>query len=274
MRPDRALRPERLWRAFLRLVIAALSVVLLLAVFLSLFPGALVPLLELLPGHVAIPELGDVPPEPRLDAALAHPLPGGYTAFTGVVAGMPTACNFLLELEDGQRVGVGTAHAVPYLPADSSVVFRAADGEIAARMGRRIAIGQEFRGQQLNLDYALWLVEDVAGGIVPLRPDPRGQAQPGERIMVFGRADDGAGYGAGGSQRRAGVVMAADLDVTWLKMEDAFDPRGYSGCPVVSTHTGQVIGMAVAGSRKSPVILGLHPIGSLVEKAEAALAEE
>ena len=266
---EEAVRSSWLWRAFLRLVIALLALVLAFSLLLALDPGVLALVITLLPGKVAIPSLGPLPPEPRIDAPRGE-LPGGYVAFTGVVAGMPTACNFLLELDDGQRLGVGTAHAVKIMPADASVVFRAADGAAAARMGRRIAFGEEFLGEQLDMDYALWLVRSVDEGITSLHPDPRGQAQPGERVMLYGRAVDGAG----GSLRRAGAVMSVRLGVTWVQMEEDFDPSGYSGCPVVSAYTGQVVGMAAAGSRTDPVILGLHPVGSLVEKAQAALSGE
>lgn len=55
-------------------------------------------------------------------------------------------------------------------------------------------------------------------------------------------------------------------------LEDSFNPAGYSGCPVVSQHTGRLVGMAVAGEDQHPVVMGLHPVGSLVEKALAAFA--
>jgi hypothetical protein len=51
-----------------------------------------------------------------------------------------------------------------------------------------------------------------------------------------------------------------------------------SGSPVLSHHTGQVVGMAIAASPRHfrplvwryRVLIGLHPIGSIVEKAQAA----
>ena len=64
--------------------------------------------------------------------------------------------------------------------------------------------------------------------------------------------------------------MKVTPDATWIQLDEAINPNGFSGCPVVSQHTGQVIGMAVAGSTNPPTRMGLHPIGSLVEKAKAA----
>jgi hypothetical protein len=67
------------------------------------------------------------------------------------------------------------------------------------------------------------------------------------------------------------VVLSSTSEKTWIQLDDSFEPGGYSGCPVVSQFTGRVIGMAVSGADRSPVIMGLHPVGSLVEKAQAAL---
>jgi hypothetical protein len=54
-------------------------------------------------------------------------------------------------------------------------------------------------------------------------------------------------------------------------MDERFDPSLMSGSPLVSQHTGQVVGMAVAASpRRTRLYLGVHPIGSIVEKAESA----
>jgi hypothetical protein len=71
-----------------------------------------------------------------------------------------------------------------------------------------------------------------------------------------------------------GVVVSASAEATWIQLEDSFDPAGYSGCPVISRHTGRLVGMAVAGADQHPVMMGLHPAGSLVEKATAALRKD
>ena len=66
--------------------------------------------------------------------------------------------------------------------------------------------------------------------------------------------------------------MKVTPEATWVQLEGSFEPAGYSGCPVVSQYTGRLIGMSVAGANRHPVLIGLHPVGSLVEKARAALA--
>jgi hypothetical protein len=44
-----------------------------------------------------------------------------------------------------------------------------------------------------------------------------------------------------------------------------------SGSPFVSEHTGNVVGMAIsAGQSEFGLMIGMHPIGSLVNKAEGA----
>jgi hypothetical protein len=54
-------------------------------------------------------------------------------------------------------------------------------------------------------------------------------------------------------------------------MDGAFNPGLMSGSPLVSQHTGQVVGMAVAASRRiNRLLIGIHPIGSLVRLAGSA----
>jgi hypothetical protein len=57
----------------------------------------------------------------------------------------------------------------------------------------------------------------------------------------------------------------------WVAMDGWFSPGLLSGSPVVSQHTGQAVGMAIAVSlRRYRLFLGLHPIGSIVRLAESA----
>jgi hypothetical protein len=54
-------------------------------------------------------------------------------------------------------------------------------------------------------------------------------------------------------------------------MDDTFEPGLMSGSPIVSLHTGDVVGMAlVAGQRQGHTVIGMHPIRSLVNKGLAA----
>jgi len=82
-----------------------------------------------------------------------------------------------------------------------------------------------------------------------------------------------SGQGDGNGNRRVleGTVQSVNDEAVWVVMDDAFEPSGMSGSPFVSQHTGQAIGMAIATThRAGKVLLGLHPIGSIVRKAEAA----
>ena len=68
-----------------------------------------------------------------------------------------------------------------------------------------------------------------------------------------------------------GTVQTAADQAVWVLMDDDFDPSGLSGSPFVSQYTGKVVGMAIATTRRGgKVLLGLHPIGSLVQRAESA----
>jgi hypothetical protein len=131
------------------------------------------------------------------------------------------------------------------------------------------AHGQTFVRDQFVMDYVIWtVVKSPDLEWFSLRPDSRGQGQPGERVIVYSPEEDGAD----GPKTYAGVVVGVQPTATWVQMDDSFSPRGFSGCPVISQVTGRVIGMAVAGKDLLPVMIGLHPVGSLVDKAAAALS--
>ena len=96
-----------------------------------------------------------------------------------------------------------------------------------------------------------------------LQPDPRGRPQSGERVTLYS--------GLGGEYVFSGTVQSASLQAVWVVMDGPIEPSGMSGSPFLSQHTGQVVGMAIAMTQRSGrVLLGAHPIGSLVRLAEAA----
>jgi hypothetical protein len=54
-------------------------------------------------------------------------------------------------------------------------------------------------------------------------------------------------------------------------MDEAFDAGGMSGSPLISEHSGRLVGMAMAVIyRRGHTVVGFHPIGSLVQHAQAA----
>ena len=100
-----------------------------------------------------------------------------------------------------------------------------------------------------------------------MMPDPRGAPQPGERVTLY----SGLGDGRGGLRVHEGTVQSVEDKAFWVLMDRWFNPSQMSGSPIVSQHTGQAVGMVVAGSpRLGRVLLGAHPIGSLVNLAESA----
>jgi hypothetical protein len=76
-----------------------------------------------------------------------------------------------------------------------------------------------------------------------------------------------------GSDRRMleGTVQSVSHTAVWVLMDETFFPGLASGSPFVSQHTGQVVGMLIAGSlRGRRLLLGAHPIDSIVRLAESA----
>jgi hypothetical protein len=105
--------------------------------------------------------------------------------------------------------------------------------------------------------------------IVALTPDPRGAPQPGEQVSLFSGV--GRGEGADGRRILEGTVHSVSDTTVWVLMDDLFSPGLMSGSPFVSQHTGQAVGMVVAATpRRTRLLLGMHPIGSIVRLAESA----
>lgn len=186
---------------------------------------------------------------------------------------------FLIGLDGGQVVGVTTAHSVSIGDPDRLLerIALAAAGQagfVAEFDTLRGAPGQPCT-EDFSIDYVLLQAgQPIDPGLV-LVPDPRGVPQPGEHVSLF----SGLGDGHGGRRILSGTVESASETAVWVLMDqETFNPSMMSGSPFVSQHTGQVVGMAVAATlrhlRLFPpryrVLLGMHPIGSIVQLAESA----
>jgi hypothetical protein len=180
-------------------------------------------------------------------------------------------CGFLLQLPDRQVIGVTTAHSVSFNNDLQQIAFGVAGRSGYVRqfdtlLGRP---GVARSGDDMTVDYVL-LKSNEVNSIDPdliLQPDPRGAPQPGERVAVF----SGLGDGNGNRKIFSGTVQTVSDTAVWIVMDDSFDPGGLSGSPFVSEYTGRVVGMTIAVShRANRVLLGLHPIGSIVRLAQAA----
>jgi hypothetical protein len=174
---------------------------------------------------------------------------------------------YLLSLEGGEIVGVTAAHSVSIGNPDQPLE------QIALRVPGQIDFVGEFdtlRGRpghrltihDMTADYALLFVQQPINPSLLLTPDARGAPQPGERVTL---------YSGVRGHTQEGTVQSSSDKVVWVLMDERFDPSLMSGSPLISQHTGQVVGMAVAASpRLTCLYLGVHPIGSIVEKAEFA----
>ncbi len=208
------------------------------------------------------------PPPPAIELPRGE-IPAGpvgmqlWIRYRGEVEHMAGSA-FLLVLPDGRVVGATAAHNLQLADAErplETAELRIANGNTAERMqlsGLHGEPGQPRRfGLNLSKDHALLRPGSGAAQNLILEPDPRGGAQPGERILLIGGID---------GERHAGSVFQADARGIWCLMDGEFEPGLLSGSPVVSQHTGTVVGMAVAaGWREGRLVIGLHPIGALVE---------
>jgi hypothetical protein len=178
----------------------------------------------------------------------------------------------LLQLSDGQVVGVTTAHSVSIGDSDRPIE------RIALGLGDRADFVVEFdtfhghpgrprTGLDMTVDYVLLVPPQSLDASFVLTPDSRGAPQPGERVSLFTdmrSTNDG---------RRIleGTVQSVTERAVWVLTDSLFNPALMSGSPLVSQHTGQAVGMLVAGTpRRTRLLLGVHPIGSIVRLAELA----
>jgi hypothetical protein len=244
----------------------ALGVVLaaLVAVMLFTEPGR--QLLPSLPPEVpAIPTL--TVPRGSLPTA-----PVGLVEWTryGVEDYHPVGRGFLFRLAGGQVAGVTTAHSLSFRnqPPLKNIVL--AQGEWSKPVFEFDTLrgdpGNARTGEDMTVDYVLLNVpiDRTIDPALILDPDPRGLPETGERVVLYSLVNDQA-------RVFQGAVLSAEPTAVWVVMDAAFDPSGLSGSPFISQHTGQVIGMAIATTKRGgKVLLGLHPIGSLMEKAAAA----
>jgi hypothetical protein len=179
---------------------------------------------------------------------------------------------FFLLVDGGEVVGVTTAHSVslgnPNHPLERIALGIAGHPEqrweFATLQGQP---GKSVGPYDLSADYLLLEVDQAIPEDLLVVADPRGAPQPGERVTLY----SGLGDGRGGLCVHEGTVQSVEDKAFWVLMDRWFSPGQMSGSPIVSQHTGQAVGMVVAGSpRLGRILLGAHPIGSLVSLATSA----
>jgi hypothetical protein len=183
----------------------------------------------------------------------------------------PRGSGFIVVLDSGELVGVTTAHSVSFSDPDERIdliALRVAgeEGFVAEFDTLRGPPGRPMQDWRMVMDYVLMhTAEPIDPGFV-LTPDPRGAPQPGERVWLF----SGLGDGRGGRRVLEWTVQSVSDKSVWVLMDELFNPSTMSGSPFVSQHTGQVVGMLIAVTpRRNRLLMGVHPIGSIVGLAES-----
>lgn len=235
----------------------------LIAVLAGIALGGLVTLAARPPA-----ELSPLPAPPTILAARGTP-PAGIVAFEEQVktsTGYATVgCGFLLRLPSGDAVGVTTAHSLGEGRFAPIAFQQAGRDSIVASFGQLYApLGRPRTGADMTIDYVVMRPDAEPVAAFVLQPDPRGAPQPGERVTLY----SGLGDGRGNPRLLPGTVESVDDNGAWIRMDEAFDPAGMSGSPILSQHTGQVVGMIIvmnwAGGR---LRIGINPIGAILDAA-------
>jgi hypothetical protein len=174
---------------------------------------------------------------------------------------------FFLRLADGDLVGVGAGHSVsvgdPARPLEQ-IAFVLPGGQSFSFVfdTLRGPPGGLGSAQDLTGDYVLLEVGQAVPQNLVQRPDSRGGPQPGERVWLF------SGVAGRPGRRLAGTVQSSDERAFWVLMDERFEPSQMSGSPMVSQHSGRVVGMVLVGSpRRGRLLIGAQPIGSLKRRA-------
>ncbi len=220
------------------------------------------------------------PPDPTpLPPTIVAPrgeLPRGNVAFQEWVRYRDeeyrmVGCGFLMTLDDGHTFGVTAAHSAmpgnPSRPLEKISLRAQPSGHTVDFDTLYGPPGRPRDGDDLTMDYLLLHPDVLVDPTYVLRPDPRGRPLPGERVLLY----KCLGGDGGGQSVLSGTVQSADDRAVWVLMDEPFSPMYWSGSgsPLVSQHTGQVVGMLIAGTlRERWMLLGIHPIGSLVQKAK------
>ncbi|MFQ5921641.1 MAG: hypothetical protein ACE5M4_02255 [Anaerolineales bacterium] len=209
-------------------------------------------------------------PRPPAITALRGNMPVGwpgreaYATYEGSEP-VPVGSGFIFRLPSGGTVAAAAAHSFNLAGGLQSVLLGADDSAIALDVLHGMPGEPRTLSMNLTNDYVLFAVQEQNPSAAILEPDDRGFPQPGERIVLY------PGFGAENGERW-GTVLESDRNGAWAVMDEAFEPGMMSGSPIVSLHTGRVVGMALAaGLREGHTVIGMHPIGSLVEKGLEAV---
>lgn len=214
------------------------------------------------------------PPPPTIQVPAGEPPPG----FSGLRMWAwyrgedprPVGSGFFLRLADGDLVGVAAGHSAtfgdPARPLEQVAFGLPGDEALAFVFDTlRGPPGTSHSAQDLTGDYVLLEVDRPVPERLIQRPDSRGGPQPGERVWLF------TGVAGSPGRRLAGTVQSANERAFWILMDGQFNPSQMSGSPVVSQHSGLVVGMVLVGSpRRGHLLIGAQPAGSLASRVASA----
>ncbi len=256
------------------IIIRSTAILLAIVVIFAILLAAPPFVLRFLAGFMQPPEPTPLPPAITAPGGKMPDGPIGFQEWIQYRGGpfKLSGSGFFLRLPSGEVIGVTTAHSMvlgdPDHPLEQIAFAVAGERDRTALFDTLYGQpGVPLHGTDLSVDYVLLQMDEGLTDIsYALVPDPRGAPQPGERVSLF------SGLSNGGRRELQGTVQSADAKAVFVLMDDWFNPGLMSGSPLLSQHTWQVVGMTIAAQQRgSRLLLGFHPIGSIVKLAESAV---
>lgn len=227
-------------------------------------------------GFVAAPPGGPAPPlatitAPEGEIPSAPVGMGEWAKYEGEEIKL-VGSGFFFYMDNGEAIAVTTAHSLTLgnanRPIERIAFGIAGQIDFLHEMDTLFGTpGKPRLGRDMTVDYVLLKVDDIIEPSYILQPDPRGEPEPGERLILY----SGLGDENGELRMLYGTVHTVNRNGIWVLMDDDFHPGRMSGSPLVSQHTGKAVGMAISAAYNDQgLMIGAHPIGSLVRKVDKA----
>lgn len=175
---------------------------------------------------------------------------------------------FFLRLPDGMVIGVTAGHTTKNNAGQfrPTVFMQPNTDEVVASFSRVAAPIGNWQDGGTAGDYLLMRADTPPAEALVLAADPRGAPQLGERLVVFSGVDKPSNAHR---EQFSGIAENVEIGSVIVRMDSLPSPGMMSGSPVLSAHTGKVVGILVSGYWQFGRLtgIGVNPIAIILAAA-------